>query len=165
MTLAFRIDSLYFNIASMALGSGVKFGSAHSYPLGIINIMNRIFPSHPVGGSRLARVRWSGHPGHARCVLPLGCRTLASLTKRLSRRYSTPNSKVASTGVRALAIGVRRGWTGDTSRCNTVQIRWVAEGVGAWSGPGVCPKDRVLRRQGRDSTSSFSACLSPFGQR
>ena len=39
---AFCRDSLYFSIASMALGSGMAPGAAFSHPLGIISTINRI---------------------------------------------------------------------------------------------------------------------------
>jgi hypothetical protein len=51
---AFCKDSLYFIIASTALGSGMVPGAAVSYPLGIISIMNRIVVS-PSGASRVLR--------------------------------------------------------------------------------------------------------------
>src|SRR5437773_10665321 len=55
-TPAFFSVSLYFIIASTALGSGVIPGAAFSYPLGIISIMNLIVVS-PLG-SKFTRERY-----------------------------------------------------------------------------------------------------------
>ena len=80
-TPAFCRDSLYFVIAATALGSGIAPGSAFSYPLGIINIINRISDLLRFGCA-------AGFPDGVSTGLP--CSTIATKDVERDRHASAP---------------------------------------------------------------------------